>query len=117
MLLVLCPVSVIATRSGTRAGGAPTERGRHAGSSQWRRFVDTLFATDWVVYAKPAFGGATAVLRYLGRYTMVVGLLPEVEECIMLAGAAINASAKATMTTFIVLFHLSALESRPGPRP
>ena len=36
---------------------------------QWRRFVDSLFATDWVVYAKPAFGGATAVLRYLGRYT------------------------------------------------
>ena len=37
--------------------------------AQWRRFVDTLFTTDWVVYAKPAFGGATAVLRYLGRYT------------------------------------------------
>jgi integrase/recombinase XerD len=27
-----------------------------------------LFETDWVVYAKPAFGGASAVLRYLGRY-------------------------------------------------
>ena len=24
---------------------------------------------DWVVYAKPAFGGPTKVLRYLGRYT------------------------------------------------
>src|SRR4029434_1180672 len=35
----------------------------------WRPFVDALFETDWVVYAKPAFGGATAVLRYLGRYT------------------------------------------------
>jgi hypothetical protein len=42
--------------------------------AQWRRFVDALFATDWVVYAKPAFGGATAVLRYLGRYTHRVAI-------------------------------------------
>ena len=40
----------------------------------WRAFVDALFATDWVVYAKPAFGGATAVLRYLGRYTHRVAI-------------------------------------------
>ena len=37
--------------------------------AQWGRFVDSLFEADWVVYAKPAVGGATAVLRYLGRYT------------------------------------------------
>ena len=42
--------------------------------AQWRRFVDTLFATDWIVYAKPAFGGASAVLRYLGRYTHRVAI-------------------------------------------
>ncbi len=42
--------------------------------AQWRRFVDTLFDTDWVVYAKPAFGGALAVLRYLGRYTHRVAI-------------------------------------------
>jgi hypothetical protein len=42
--------------------------------TQWRRFVETLFATDWVVYAKPAFGGASAVLRYLGRYTHRVAI-------------------------------------------
>jgi hypothetical protein len=42
--------------------------------ARWRRFVDTLFDTDWVVYAKPAFGGATAVLRYLGRYTHRVAI-------------------------------------------
>jgi putative transposase/transposase-like zinc-binding protein len=41
---------------------------------QWRRFVDALFDTDWVVYAKPAFGGASAVLRYLGRYTHRVAI-------------------------------------------
>jgi hypothetical protein len=40
----------------------------------WRVFVDALFETDGVVYAKPAFGGATAVLRYLGRYTHRVAI-------------------------------------------
>ena len=42
--------------------------------TQWHRFLDALFQTDWVVYAKPAFGGATAVLRYLGRYTHRVAI-------------------------------------------
>jgi hypothetical protein len=42
--------------------------------AQWRAFVNALFETDWVVYAKPAFGGATAVLRYLGRYTHRVAI-------------------------------------------
>lgn len=41
---------------------------------RWQAFVDALFRTDWVVYAKPAFGGATAVLRYLGRYTHRVAI-------------------------------------------
>jgi hypothetical protein len=40
----------------------------------WRAFVDALFKIDWVVYAKPAFGGAHAVLRYLGRYTHRVAI-------------------------------------------
>ena len=39
-----------------------------------RRFIDKLFQTDWVVYAKPAFGGPEAVLRYLGRYTHRVAI-------------------------------------------
>jgi Putative transposase/Transposase zinc-binding domain len=43
-------------------------------SGAWRAFVDALFDTDWVVYAKPAFGGAPAVLRYLGRYTHRVAI-------------------------------------------
>jgi hypothetical protein len=30
--------------------------------------------TDWAVYAKPAFGGPAAVLRYLGRYTHRVAI-------------------------------------------
>jgi hypothetical protein len=32
-------------------------------------FLRTLFRQDWVVYAKPAFGGPEQVIRYLGRYT------------------------------------------------
>ena len=48
----------------------PIRRDRAA----WRAFVDALFKIDWVVYAKPAFGGATAVLRYLGRYTHRVAI-------------------------------------------
>jgi Putative transposase/Transposase zinc-binding domain len=42
--------------------------------SCWHAFVDALFCTDWVVYAKPAFGGPAAVLRYLGRYTHRVAI-------------------------------------------
>src|SRR6185295_15327110 len=34
----------------------------------------TLFRHDWVVYAKPAFGGPEQVLRYLGRYTHRVAI-------------------------------------------
>jgi hypothetical protein len=41
---------------------------------RWHAFIDALFQTDWVVYAKPAFGGASAVLRYLGRYTHRVAI-------------------------------------------
>jgi hypothetical protein len=37
-------------------------------------FVDALFQKDWVVYAKPAFGGPAQVLDYLGRYTHRVAI-------------------------------------------
>jgi hypothetical protein len=33
-----------------------------------------LFRKDWVVYAKPPFGGPEHVLRYLGRYTHRVAI-------------------------------------------
>src|SRR5579864_2613066 len=33
-----------------------------------------LFRMDWVVYAKPPFGGPEHVLRYLGRYTHRVAI-------------------------------------------
>jgi hypothetical protein len=41
---------------------------------QFASFLRTLFRQDWVVYAKPAFGGPAQVLRYLGRYTHRVAI-------------------------------------------
>ncbi len=32
-------------------------------------FLRTLFQPDWIVYARPPFGGAEHVLHYLARYT------------------------------------------------
>jgi hypothetical protein len=40
-----------------------------ADPKQFRRLLRRLHRQDWVVYAKPAFGGPLKVLRYLGRYT------------------------------------------------
>jgi hypothetical protein len=40
----------------------------------FQAFIDSLFRQKWVVYAKPAFGGPTQVLRYLGRYTHRVAI-------------------------------------------
>jgi len=37
-------------------------------------FLRTLFRKEWIVYAKPAFGGPEQVLRYLGRYTHRVAI-------------------------------------------
>jgi hypothetical protein len=38
------------------------------------RFLDPLQHKDWVVYAKPPFGGPAHVLEYLGRYTHRVAI-------------------------------------------
>jgi hypothetical protein len=40
-----------------------------ADEAVWTDWLRTLCATDWVVYAKPPFGGPDRVLKYLGRYT------------------------------------------------
>jgi hypothetical protein len=37
-------------------------------------FLRTLFRNDWVVYAKPPFGGPEHVLHYLARYTHRVAI-------------------------------------------
>jgi hypothetical protein len=43
-------------------------------SQKFAAFVDELSNTDWVVYAKPPFGGAEHVLQYLARYTHRVAI-------------------------------------------
>jgi len=40
----------------------------------WARWRDTLYRTDWVVYAKRPFGGPEQVLAYLSRYTHRVAI-------------------------------------------
>jgi hypothetical protein len=40
----------------------------------WRSFKNELYAKDWIVYAKPPFGGPEHVFRYLGRYTHRVAI-------------------------------------------
>lgn len=42
--------------------------------SAFRAFLRRLFRHDWVVYAKPPFGGPTHVLHYLARYTHRVAI-------------------------------------------
>jgi len=38
------------------------------------RLIGDCYQTDWVVYAKPPFGGPTQVLKYLARYTHRVAI-------------------------------------------
>lgn len=40
----------------------------------FQRLLNSLYATDWVVYAKRPFGGPEQVFQYLGRYTHRVGI-------------------------------------------
>ena len=40
----------------------------------FRSFLRSLFRQDWVVYAKPPFGGPRHVLHYLARYTHRVAI-------------------------------------------
>ncbi len=45
-----------------------------AHEEQFKRFMDTLYKKDWVVYAKEPFGGPEHVLEYVGRYTHRVAI-------------------------------------------
>jgi hypothetical protein len=40
----------------------------------FNRFLTTLYQKEWVVYAKPPFGGAEQALKYLARYTYRVAI-------------------------------------------
>lgn len=51
--------------------------GRLAGlqsANAFAAWVKSLYRTDWVVYAKPPFGGPAQVLKYLARYTHRVAI-------------------------------------------
>ena len=58
----------------------PTTRLLWRPASRWlsekafAAFLRTLFREDWVVYAKPPFGGPEHVLQYLARYTHRVAI-------------------------------------------
>lgn len=41
----------------------------------WMAWIRALGATEWVVYAKPPFGGPERVLKYLGRYTHRIAIV------------------------------------------
>jgi rubredoxin len=45
-----------------------------ADAERFARWIDALRTTDWVVYAKPPFGGPEQVLKYLARYTHRVAI-------------------------------------------
>jgi len=45
-----------------------------ADPERFRKFLKQLFTREWVVYAKPPFGGAEHVLQYLARYTHRVAI-------------------------------------------
>jgi Putative transposase len=41
---------------------------------QFQSWINDLAAVEWVVYAKPPFGGPLQVIEYLGRYTHRVAI-------------------------------------------
>jgi len=41
---------------------------------EFQRLLDDAYRQEWVVYAKPPFGGAEQVLKYLARYTHRVAI-------------------------------------------
>ena len=43
-------------------------------ATAWARWVHALEQVEWVVYAKPPFGGPRQVLKYLARYTHRVAI-------------------------------------------
>jgi hypothetical protein len=40
----------------------------------WKKWLGKLYSQEWVVYAKPPFGGPEQVLKYLARYTHRVAI-------------------------------------------
>jgi hypothetical protein len=58
--------------AGLRAAFARGEL--HFAADQFEQVLSAAASTDWVVYAKPPFGGPEQVLKYLARYTHRVAI-------------------------------------------
>jgi len=58
--------------AGLRA--ALAEGGLRFATDQFERSLSAAAGTDWVVYAKPPFGGPEQALKYLARYTHRVAI-------------------------------------------
>lgn len=59
----------------SRRGGALCFTGKTADLVvRWTAFLQTLREHEWVVYAKPPFGGPEQVLKYLAKYTHRVAI-------------------------------------------
>ena len=63
-----------ATLSTRTSSSSTAHSSRLAEPAAFRRFLRQLFRQDWVVYAKPPFGGPEHVLNYLARYTHRVAI-------------------------------------------
>lgn len=50
------------------------ELARHAGPAAFKDWLKPFYHKEWVVYAKPPFGGPEQVLKYLARYTHRVAI-------------------------------------------
>ena len=61
-----------AFRAGTLT--LPTDLHRLTDESAFAAWLRTLYRHDWIVYAKPPFGGPGHVLHYLARYTHRVAI-------------------------------------------
>jgi hypothetical protein len=59
---------------GLHAQGKLTLPGLLSNGPSFTAWLSPLYAKDWVVYAKPPFGGPEQVLRYLARYTHRVAI-------------------------------------------
>ena len=58
----------------SRPASCASRRARRPATAAFARRLRALRQVDWVVYAKPPFGGPAQVLAYLGRYTHRVAI-------------------------------------------
>jgi hypothetical protein len=73
----VCRGKFIAGLQRARRRGTLRSLGQSAALTEpgpWEELITALWKQDWVVYAKPPFGGPAQVLKYLSRYTHRVAI-------------------------------------------